>query len=218
MKTFLGLVFIYLITFSAFAKEFHVANTGNNENEGSALKPFRTISVAAQRARAGDIVTVHAGTYRENVSPAFGGTSDINRITYQAASGEKVIIKGSEVINNWTKVKSDVWKVTDVMNRYTPYHYPHSTHLAGTSMITGGDDRFYNNFFAIQQGGNSQTDNAEAFGAGNDRGESYGLNAYDVYSPSMQAYLDTLRKAGNGRYATYLRTSFRESPNGMNLI
>jgi hypothetical protein len=65
--------------------------------------------------------------------------------------------------------------------------------------------RFYNNIFAIQQGGNSQTDNAEAFGSGSDRGESYGLNAYDVYSPSIQAYLDTLKKAGNVYVVTFAK-------------
>lgn len=54
MKTLLGLVFIYLTTSSAFANEYHVAPGGNNDNVGSALKPFRTISVAAQRARAVD--------------------------------------------------------------------------------------------------------------------------------------------------------------------
>ena len=32
--------------------------------------------------------------------------------------------------------------------RYTPYHLPHSTEVAGLSIIPGGDDRFYNNIFA----------------------------------------------------------------------
>ncbi len=34
------------------------------------------------------------------------------------------------------------------LNRSTPYHYAHSTALAGSSNISGGDDRFYNNIFA----------------------------------------------------------------------
>ena len=34
------------------------------------------------------------------------------RIVYQAAPGEKVEIKGSEVVKNWTRVQDDVWKVT----------------------------------------------------------------------------------------------------------
>ena len=32
-------------------------------------------------------------------------------------------------------------------SRYTPYHLPHSTEVAGISIIIGGDDRFYNNMF-----------------------------------------------------------------------
>ncbi len=32
-------------------------------------------------------------------------------------------------------------------SRYTPYHLPHSTGVAGISIIIGGDDRFYNNVF-----------------------------------------------------------------------
>jgi len=32
-------------------------------------------------------------------------------------------------------------------NRYTPYHVPHSTAVAGVMMFPGGDDRFYNNVF-----------------------------------------------------------------------
>ena len=32
-------------------------------------------------------------------------------------------------------------------NRFTPYHLPHSTEVAGLSTIYSGDDRFYNNIF-----------------------------------------------------------------------
>jgi len=31
--------------------------------------------------------------------------------------------------------------------RFTPYHFPHSTEVAGLRNILGGDDRFYNNIF-----------------------------------------------------------------------
>ncbi|WP_438433459.1 right-handed parallel beta-helix repeat-containing protein [Gorillibacterium sp. sgz500922] len=33
------------------------------------------------------------------------------------------------------------------LSRYTPYHVPHETAVAGYSNITGGDDRYYNNLF-----------------------------------------------------------------------
>ncbi|MFD1907672.1 hypothetical protein ACFSQ7_32445 [Paenibacillus rhizoplanae] len=33
------------------------------------------------------------------------------------------------------------------LTRYTPYHIPHETAIAGYSNFTGGDDRYYNNIF-----------------------------------------------------------------------
>ena len=70
-----------------------------------AATPFKTINYAAQLAQPGDVITVHAGTYREWINPARGGESDAKRIVYQAAPGEEVFIKGSEVITGWKKEK-----------------------------------------------------------------------------------------------------------------
>jgi hypothetical protein len=95
----------------ALAKELHVSVTGSDQNKGMASKPFRTIFTAAAVAQPGDVITVHGGTYREQVAPPRGGTSDRKRITYQGAPGEKVEIKGSEVVTNWVKVQDDTWKV-----------------------------------------------------------------------------------------------------------
>lgn len=115
---------LILITTVISAKEYHVSVSGNNQNEGSASKPFLTINHAAQIAVAGDIITVHAGTYRERIDPAHGGTSDSKRIVYRATSGEKVEIKGSEIITGWKKEKSGIWKVVipnAFFGDYNPY-------------------------------------------------------------------------------------------------
>ncbi len=37
--------------------------------------------------------------------------------------------------------------VANDRGRYTPYHLPHSTEVAGLSIVPGGDDRYYNNLF-----------------------------------------------------------------------
>lgn len=106
------------------AAEFHVAVTGNDSNPGTQAAPFRTVQRAADQAQPGDVITVHKGIYRERVSPPRGGLSDAKRIVYQAASGEKVEIRGSEVIKNWEKVQDDVWKVTipnSFFGRFNPY-------------------------------------------------------------------------------------------------
>jgi hypothetical protein len=56
-------------------------------------------------------VTVHAGEYREWVRPRRGGLSDARRITYRAAPGEHVVVKGSERVTGWTHVGGGVWEV-----------------------------------------------------------------------------------------------------------
>ncbi|OHB65797.1 MAG: hypothetical protein A2V70_04130 [Planctomycetes bacterium RBG_13_63_9] len=94
------------------AADFHVAPNGNDANPGTQAAPFRTIQRAADLAQPGDVVTVHEGVYRESIVPPRGGQSDQKRIVYQAAPGEKVEIKGSEVVKNWVNVQGDVWKVT----------------------------------------------------------------------------------------------------------
>ncbi len=101
-----------VISCAASAAEFHVSVHGDDANEGSVGKPFRTISAAARIAQPGDVITVHQGVYRERINPPRGGESNTKRIVYQAAPGEKVEIKGSEVIKNWVKVQGDVWKVS----------------------------------------------------------------------------------------------------------
>jgi len=113
-----------LITSVVVAKEYHVSINGNDKNEGSSSKPFKTINFAAQVAMPGDVITVHAGTYREWINPVRGGESDAKRIVYRAAKGEKVEIKGSEVITDWKKEKEGVWKVTipnSFFGDYNPY-------------------------------------------------------------------------------------------------
>lgn len=117
MKTVLALSLTVASTLlalpsAATAKEFHVAITGNDANRGTKSAPFRTIQHAADLAQPGDVITVHEGVYRERVNPPRGGSSDKRRIVYQAAKGEKVEIKGSELVKNWTKVQDNVWKVT----------------------------------------------------------------------------------------------------------
>jgi hypothetical protein len=124
MNLRLSLLLFALGSLPLAAREFHVAPAGNNTNDGSAAKPLQTISAAAQLAQPGDTITVHAGTYRERITPPRGGTSDHQRITYQAAPGEQVVIKGSEIIRDWKPFLGDVWKATvpnSLFGKYHPY-------------------------------------------------------------------------------------------------
>jgi len=106
------LIILVMMISMVSAKEYHVSVKGNDKNDGTASKPFKTINFAAQLAQPGDVVTVHSGIYREWINPARGGENDSKRIVYRAAIGEVVDIKGSEVLQGWKKEKEGVWKVT----------------------------------------------------------------------------------------------------------
>ena len=118
------LLLLALLAPAASAREFHVSVRGNDRNDGSSTKPFLTISAAARVAQAGDAITVHEGTYRERITPPRGGESDSRRIVYQAAAGEKAVIKGSEVVRGWKPFSTGVWKATlpnSFFGKYNPY-------------------------------------------------------------------------------------------------
>ena len=121
-------VLLFAGLFAAFPaaadREYHVSVDGKDTNDGSAASMLRTVSAAAALAQPGDTVTVHAGVYREWVKPPRGGESDSRRIVYQAAPGEKVTIKGSEVVTGWARVQNDTWKASlpnSFFGDYNPY-------------------------------------------------------------------------------------------------
>jgi len=115
--------------------EYHVAKYGSDENPGTWDKPFLTINKAAQVAQAGDVVIVHEGIYREWVKPKNKGLSDKRRITYKAADGERVVIKGSEQVSNWEHVKDNVWKVVIPDSFFGDYN-PYKLEIFGDWLVT----------------------------------------------------------------------------------
>jgi len=105
------------------AADIHVSPSGNDENDGSAGSPLKTIQAAANKAQPGDIVTVHAGIYREEINPPRGGDEG-KPIVFQAAPGEKVVVKGSEIATGWKKLEGDAWKLTlpnSFFGKFNPY-------------------------------------------------------------------------------------------------
>lgn len=108
----------------AMNREYHVSMDGDDAQLGSAEQPLRTVSEAARRAQPGDVVTVHAGVYRERVTPPRGGDSDARRIVYQAAAGARVEVRGSEIVTGWARLQGDTWRVSlpnTFFGGYNPY-------------------------------------------------------------------------------------------------
>ncbi|MFW6164219.1 MAG: right-handed parallel beta-helix repeat-containing protein [Planctomycetota bacterium] len=94
-----------------FARTYYVAQKhprASDGNPGTQDAPFETIGKAAEVLTPGERVVVREGVYREHVKPARGGTSPTAMISYEAAPGETVVIKGSKVFaEKWTPSKHE---------------------------------------------------------------------------------------------------------------
>jgi len=81
-----------------FSKTYYVDNGNPNAsdtNPGTKESPFLTINKAAKVLEPGERVVIMSGIYRECVIPLRGGTGPNKIISYEAAPGAVVIIKGS---------------------------------------------------------------------------------------------------------------------------
>ncbi len=124
MKKLNLILFALILCNAVTATEYHVSKAGNDKNKGTLEAPFLSIQAAATIALPGDIITIHKGVYLERITPPRGGESDSKRIVYQAADGEKVEIKGSEIIDHWERLSGNVWKATlsnELFGDYNPY-------------------------------------------------------------------------------------------------
>jgi hypothetical protein len=86
-----------------FSKTYYVDNSSaraNDDGPGTRQRPFRTINKAAQVLQPGERVVIASGAYRECVRPVRGGTGPAQMISYEAAPGATVFVKGSEVLKD----------------------------------------------------------------------------------------------------------------------
>ncbi len=77
--------------------------------------------------------------------------------------------EGGAFVHNWIGGKISIRKV---LGRFTPYHFPHSTRVAGLRNIYCGDNRFFNNIFVRQEGIDEEIEE--------DRADFYGLHGYGI--------------------------------------
>ena len=104
---------IYTKTYVVDQKHADASDT----NDGSSEKPLKTINRAAELAKAGERVLVYGGVYRETIFPKYDGKSKSKMISYEAAPGEDVVVRGSKILNaNWEqrKIYTDVLKDTSL--------------------------------------------------------------------------------------------------------
>lgn len=81
----------------------------------------------------------------------------------------------------------------DCRDRSTPYHFPHSTEVAGCVIVYGGDDRLYQNIFV--GGAPEFTPESKSGTAG-----------YDGHPSSWKEYLDTIISMGNSDHEKFQDT------------
>ena len=89
-----------------FSKSYYVDNKNPraaDTNPGSKELPYSTINKAAQVLQPGERVVIMSGIYREFVNPKRGGSGPDKMISYEAAPGANVMIKGSRLVKTgWT--------------------------------------------------------------------------------------------------------------------
>ena len=76
-----------------------MAMNGDDSNEGTRDRPWRTISYAVTQLKPGDTLVIHGGTYREVVVMESSGTRE-RPITITSAPGEKVVLDFARVSSN----------------------------------------------------------------------------------------------------------------------
>jgi hypothetical protein len=84
-----------------FTKTYYVDNRNPraaDSNPGTKELPFSSINKAAQVLQPGERVVIMTGVYRECVIPGRGGTGPDKMISYEAAPGANVVVKGSRVV------------------------------------------------------------------------------------------------------------------------
>ncbi len=93
-----------------FSRTYYVDSRdphASDSNPGTKELPFRTINKAAQALQPGERVVIMTGVYRERVAPARGGTGPDKMISYEAAPGASVVVKGSRLVKGGWEPSTD---------------------------------------------------------------------------------------------------------------
>ncbi|MCY1714444.1 right-handed parallel beta-helix repeat-containing protein [Caproiciproducens galactitolivorans] len=112
-KKFLSLLLVFTLVFSMTGlfdnQAFAASRIITVKQDGTG--DYTTINDAAQTAQPGDTIVVYGGTYRETVTFPREGNGESSRITLKAASGQKPVITGSNVVTGWAKDSGSTYKL-----------------------------------------------------------------------------------------------------------
>jgi gliding motility-associated-like protein len=127
----------------SWAVDYYVGGAGASDNNpGTAAQPFATIQKAASVAKAGDVVNIRAGVYRETITPANSGSGG-SPITFRPDGGAQVIISGLNVVDDggWTVHKGNIYKksITLPVNGFGPGGIANNTDILANQVFKDGD-------------------------------------------------------------------------------
>lgn len=97
--------------------------------DGTKEYPFKSLNEAARIARAGDLILVAPGVYREFIDPRHGGCENA-RITYVSETPLGAVITGAEDAKGWKPYEGNVW-VYRVKNSMFGDYNPYTTLIKG---------------------------------------------------------------------------------------
>ena len=78
--------------------------------DGSRIRPYRTLLQAVQRALPGDEVVVMPGVYREQLILPRGGTGEDSRIRFRSFLPRGAVISGAEEVSGWEECAPGVYR------------------------------------------------------------------------------------------------------------
>jgi hypothetical protein len=99
----IGLCLSLWLCARAMGAEYWVAPDGDDSGPGTSDQPWRTIQQGANRAQPGDVIRVRTGTYPERVTTVRGGTSEQNRIVFEAVG--PVVMRGWVINHPYVSVR-----------------------------------------------------------------------------------------------------------------
>ena len=117
MKSYFAALLLALTLVYSNGAEIFVSPGGNDRNPGSRQAPLATIAAAAARAKAGDVVKIAPGVYREKVIFRKSGTPAAP-ITFAGTRGKNgeylsIIEAPGVTVSNWQpapEIAPGVWK------------------------------------------------------------------------------------------------------------